>query len=100
MKKILITLITINIFSCTKYTEKQSQEVVIEIEKASIARITFLTKKDTSYYQSELFDTDYIKQISFKIEAGEYIIKAETQQKTKYLNFTKTDYKHHLIIEL
>lgn len=93
-------MIIINIFSCTKYTEKQSQEVVIEIEKASIARVTFLTKKDRSYYQSEVFDADYINQISFKIATGEYIIKAETQQKTKYLNFTKTDYKQHLIIEL
>lgn len=93
-------LLTIFGFGCSKTVEKKiSKELLISVENECFVEITFL-KLDSSFYAKEIFDCNYVKEIYINIEAGNYIIEAETRNKKKIILFTKTIFYQTLNLEL
>ena len=101
MKTIFILfLFIITVTSCCKNCENiQSKELVITVENRCIAKIKLLKAVDSSFYASDIFDCDYVKEISFQVAPGKYIIQAESFNNVKKFDFVKTDYKQSFSIE-
>lgn len=98
MKNTLMLFILFILSACTKNYLQPSKEVIITVINECVCKIKFY--KADEFYSSEIFDCNYTKIISMKIETGVYRIVAETAfGSKKEMMFEKSAYSQNLTIE-